>query len=133
MIALSRFLKLFAPIFVLVGILHLILGPGADVLLGARLPANVISHPVLDSQNRFYGVVFSVYGFLLFLCATDLVRYAPVFNICIWVFFAGGVARVISIAQTTLPSAPVLALLAAELLLAPVLALCYRQARRRPA
>ena len=57
-------LKITAPVFVLVGCLHLVLGLNADLLLGANIGADVISDPVLDSQNRFYGVAFTVYGFL---------------------------------------------------------------------
>ncbi len=36
--AFTRFLRVVAPIFILVGALHLFLGLRADVLLGARLP-----------------------------------------------------------------------------------------------
>jgi hypothetical protein len=55
---LASFLKLVAPVFVLVGALHLVLGVGADALLGARLPAEAFTDPALNSQNRFYGVAF---------------------------------------------------------------------------
>jgi hypothetical protein len=53
MINIATFLKIIAPVPILVGALHLILGLNADVLLGARLPALVIADPTLDSQNRF--------------------------------------------------------------------------------
>jgi hypothetical protein len=55
-------LKISAPVFILVSILHLTLGVGADVLLGANLSPAALADPALDSQNRFYGVAFSVYG-----------------------------------------------------------------------
>ena len=61
--AFTRFLRVVAPIFILVGALHLFLGLRADVLLGARLPPEVIADPALDSQNRFYGTSFALYGF----------------------------------------------------------------------
>ncbi len=127
--ALATFLKMSAPLFLLVGLLHLALGPGADVLLGAELTTRTLGDPVLDSQNRFYGVSFTVYGFLLYLCATDLPRYGPVFLVCIWVFFAGGVARLLSMAVAGVPSALVLALLATELAAPPLLALWYHRSR----
>jgi hypothetical protein len=74
----ATFFKVAALIPILVGVLHLVLGLNADVLLGANLPAPVIADPVLDSQNRFYGVAFMLYGVCLFLGGSDLKRYLPV-------------------------------------------------------
>lgn len=113
-------LKALSPVFVLVGLLHLMLGLQADVMLGAVIPDSVLSDPVLDSQNRFYGVAFTVYGFLLFVCATDLDRYQLILKILLWVFFAAGCARLVSIGFVGLPSVPVMLLLATELILPPI-------------
>ena len=115
-------LKLIAPVFVLVGLLHLVFGLQADVMLGAVLPDAVLSDPVLDSQNRFYGVAFTAYGFLMYLCATDLARYATVLRVLLAVFFAAGLARLVSIALYGLPTVLVNILLLLELLLPPLLA-----------
>jgi hypothetical protein len=115
-------LKMGAPIFILVGLFHLFYGVGADVLLGATIPAEAVSDPVLDSQNRFYGISFTIYGILLFLCATDIPKYSAVLKCVIWVFFAAGVARLVSIGIYGMPSVLVLLLLASELLLPPFLA-----------
>ena len=114
-------LKLSAPIFLLVGLLHLIFGVGAEVMIGARLPAEALSDPVLDSQNRFYGISFSLYGVLLFLCATDLKKYGTVLRCVLWAFFAAGLARLVSIATHGMPSMPVLVLLGSEIVLPPLL------------
>lgn len=121
--SLSLILKLGAPVFLLVGALHLFLGVEADVLLGASLSAEAIADPVLDSQNRFYGVSFTLFGVLLFLCSTDISKYRTVLKCVLWVFFAAGVARFVSIGIHGLPSALVLALLASELVIPPVLAI----------
>jgi Domain of unknown function (DUF4345) len=114
-------LKLSAPIFLLVGALHLVLGAGADVMLGAKLSAEALQDPVLDSQNRFYGIAFTIYGVLFLLCATDLRKYTPVLRCLLWVFFAAGLARIVSFATHGLPSDLVLVLFASEVLLPPVL------------
>jgi hypothetical protein len=114
-------LKVISPFFVFVGVLHLGLGLNADVLLGANLSGDVLSDPVLDSQNRFYGIAFSAYGFLFYLCATDLVKYQAVLRTLLLVFFAAGCARIVSIMLHGLPSELVLLLLALELLLPPIL------------
>ena len=116
-----RVLKLVAPVFFVVGALHLILGPGADVLLGARLSAVTPGDAVLDSQNRFYGVAFTVYGVLLLLCASDLNKYQTVLRCVLGVFFAAGLARCVSIAISGSPTALVLGLLVTEIVAPPVL------------
>jgi hypothetical protein len=115
-------LKLIAPVFLLVGALHLIFGVEAEVLLGAKLPAEALADAALDSQNRFYGVSFALYGVLLFLCASNVQKYAAVFRCVIWVFFAAGLARVVSIAIHGMPPPLVVALLASELFMPPLLA-----------
>lgn len=128
--ALSLVLRFAAPIFVFVGALHLVLGVGADMLLGARLPTEALADPVLDSQNRFYGVAFILYGVLLFLCASDIPKYATVLRCVIWVFFAAGLARIVSIVLHGAPSPFVLTLLASELVTPPVLALWLSRVER---
>jgi hypothetical protein len=115
-------LKCLAPICVVAGSMHVFLGPRADVLLGARLPLEVLADPALDSQNRFYGAAFTLYGCLLYLCATDLSRYALVLRWTLLVFFVGGLARIVSIWSCGIPPAPVLGLLMSELLLPAALA-----------
>jgi hypothetical protein len=127
---LPAFLKVAAPVFVAVGALHLALGVGADVLLGAKLPAEALGDPALDSQNRFYGIAFGLYGVLLYLCATDLPKYATVLRCVLWVFFAAGLARLVSIATHGVPPPLVLALLASELALPPLLHLWLSKALR---
>ncbi|MDR2851642.1 MAG: DUF4345 domain-containing protein [Burkholderiaceae bacterium] len=128
--SLASFLKLIAPVFALVGALHLALGAGADVLLGAKLPPEALSDATLNSQNRFYGIAFTLYGLLFYLCATDLRKYATVLRCVLWVFFAAGLARLVSIATHGVPPPLVLALLASELVVPPLLLLWLSKALR---
>jgi uncharacterized protein DUF4345 len=115
-------LKLLAPVFFIVGALHLVLGLGADALLGAKVSAEAMTDPALDSQNRFYGVAFTLYGVLLFLCSTDIPKYATVLRCALWVFFAAGLARVVSIALHGSPPPIIWLLLVGEVLPPPLLA-----------
>jgi Domain of unknown function (DUF4345) len=110
--SLPLFLKCIAPIFFLVGITHLLLGSSAEVLLGAVL---FVGDPVLDSQDRFYGTAFMLYGAVLILCSKDMKRYAPLLTCFIWCLFTAGLARLVSIAVVGLPSAMVMFLLLTEL------------------
>jgi Domain of unknown function (DUF4345) len=80
-----------------------------------------MADPALSSQNRFYGVAFSLYGVLLLICAGNVVKYQTILRAALWVFFAAGIARFIAMATHGLPPPLVLALLASELLLPPLL------------
>ena len=116
-------LRLFAPVFLLVAALHLALGVGADALLGAHVPADALSDATLNSQNRFYGVCFALYGVLLHIAAGDVPRYQQVLKATFWVFLAGGASRVWSWMLEGPPSAWVIALSAVELVLPVVMLL----------
>jgi hypothetical protein len=123
-------LRVVASIIVLAGLSHVIWGPGSDVLLGAELSSAALSDPVLDSQNRFYGTTFIGYGVLLFLCATDVKKYATVLNIVAGFIFLGGVVRLISVAQVGLPPPLVIGLIVSELIAAPVILWWHAQVLR---
>jgi Domain of unknown function (DUF4345) len=103
---------------IIAGLTHVVLGLGADTLLGA---AKIGSDATRDSQDRFYGAIFAVYGFLMFLFVTDLRRYGPALKTLLAVFFLGGVARLVSMIFTGLPSPYVIGLLATELAFPPLL------------
>jgi len=117
----AAILKPFALIFFLVGLVHLTLGPGAEILLGADLSESAIADPVLDSQNRFYGVSFMIYGALFWLCAGDMKKYKTVFRLTCVFFLLGGLARLVSIAAVGIPTSPILFLTATELIGGPAL------------
>jgi hypothetical protein len=128
---LALFLRVIAPIFVLVGALHLVLGLGADALLGAKVPPDALADPGLDSQNRFYGTAFMLYGVLLWLCSTDLARYATVLRCVLWVFFASGLARLVSILIYGAPPPLIVMLLLSELLGPPLMLWWLARAQAR--
>ena len=117
--SISTFLKFVAPIFRLVGAVHLIFGLGDDAMLGAKITPEASAGPGLDSQNRFYGVAFTVYGTLLFICASDLAKYRSVVMSLLRTFFAAGLVRLVSIAKFGMPPPLILALLAVELIAPP--------------
>jgi hypothetical protein len=118
---LALVLRILAFVVFLVGALHLALGVRADVLLGARAPAAAITDPTLDSQGRFHGVSFAVYGVLLLLGASDVRRYAVALRWALWVIFAAGLARLVSVAIYGFPPPPVVVLLVVELVVPPAL------------
>jgi hypothetical protein len=119
--AYTLILKLSSPVFLVIGALHLVYGAGTEVMLGATLSEQSLQDPVLDSQNRFYGISFTLYGMLLYLCSTDLKKYRTVFKSVLCVFFAAGCARIVSITTHGMPSEMVLLLLGSEIALPPIL------------
>jgi hypothetical protein len=119
--ALAIFLRVIAPVFVLVGVLHVLLGLGADAALGAKVPPEALTDPGLDSQNRFYGAAFTLYGILLWLCSSDLAKHATVLRCVLWVFFASGLARLVSILVYGVPPSLIVGLLLSELIGPPLI------------
>lgn len=97
------------------------LGLGADLLLGVRVSAETLGSAGLDSQNRFYGAAFMLYGVLLLLIAKDLERYGPILRALLWVFWFAGAARAISVALFGWPPPLVGVLFAVELVVPPLL------------
>ncbi len=114
-------LKILAVIIVVIGLVHAAIGLAADQLLDPSVPDDAVAHPSLDSQNRFYGAAFAIYGVLLWLCTTDMARYEAVFRALMIVFFLGGVTRVVSAALRGMPSLPIRGLAALELGVPPLL------------
>lgn len=121
-------LRATVPVLVVVGGAHLLLGVGAEVLLGAQLSELVLRDPVLDSQNRFYGVAFTLYAAVFWLGSGDPARYAPVLKAAFAIFFAGGLGRIVAWSQHGPPGPMVTVLLVLELLLPPLFFLALRRA-----
>lgn len=120
-LSLATTLKTLGPLFFLVAALHLALGLGADAMLGAEVTSQMRAEPSLDSQNRFYGVAFAVYGAVLLIAASDLKRYAPMLRATLWIFFAAGLSRLVSWLAVGTPAPLILALAAVELVAPPLL------------
>jgi hypothetical protein len=106
-------LRILGVACVLAGLTHALLGVSGDWIIGvsSALPVD----PSLDSQNRFYGAAFLVYGFLLWICCADLPRYAPVLRVVFATMFIAGCARGIAAFNHGWPSSQILYLWATEL------------------
>ena len=128
--ALSIFLRLLAPVFLAVAALHLVLGIQADAMLGTVVTPEMAREPSLASPNRFDGVSVAVSGVVMFLCAGDLRRYAPILRALLVVFFCAGLARFVAWATLGAPAPMVVWLLVSELVLPPVLWWWLRRALR---
>ena len=118
---LAYFLRATAAVFFLAGSMHVILGLGADQMLGAGVSSQTMLDAGLDSQNRFYGAIFTLYGVIFCMAAANLARYLPILKATVWVFFLAGLVRFISVWLFVWPPPLIAALYAAEVLLPPFL------------
>jgi hypothetical protein len=118
-------LRLLAVAFIAVAGLHLFLGLGADQLLGVAVSPETAADPSFDSQNRFYGITFSLLGVVLLIATTDLRRYAPMVKAVLGVLFMAGVARAVSWCLHGAPSPALIAIACVDLALPPLLYLWF--------
>jgi Domain of unknown function (DUF4345) len=123
-------LRVLSVAFISVAGLHLFLGMGADAMLGVPVTAGMASDPSFDSQNRFYGITFSLLGVALLISATDIRRYQPIIVATLGVLFAAGIARAISWLLHGAPSPALIGITAADLLLPPILYFWLKQCIR---
>jgi Domain of unknown function (DUF4345) len=123
------FLRIMAISILLAAGSHLLLGLGAEAMLGARLSPETLTNPSLNSQNRFYGTSYMLYGILLWLCAQNLTRYVVIFRLLLVMTFIGGLSRILSLFLHGWPSHAIVALAASELFIPPILYAWHCQSR----
>jgi hypothetical protein len=114
-------LRIFGVVFVLAGLAHVVFGVGAEALLGANLPLEALKDPSLNSQNRFYGAEFMLYGVVIWMFTSDRRKYADVFRAVMILFFVGGLTRILSYWIHGAPSLAIQFLAMTELVIPPVL------------
>lgn len=103
-----------------ISLLHIALGPAA-------IPGGVPVNATMDSEDRFYATFFLAYGVALLWCIRDVEDKARVVHFLMLVFFAGGLARVVSMLAAGLPNAFFIAMTVVELVLPGVYSyLMYR-------
>lgn len=127
--ALILILRVLAVSILVAGGTHLLLGVNAETLLGAKLPIDALTEPSLDSQNRFYGTSYCLYGILIWTCTRDMPRYRVVFQLLLAMTFVAGLTRIFSIIVNGWPAPAILALSAIELILPPLLFIWEQRSR----
>jgi hypothetical protein len=103
-------------------------------LLGLRDPLyvrfGVVPNVVLDSNLRFFAGVWIGVGVCVFRTLRGIERQGPLFRALWGMIFLGGVGRLCSIADAGRPPAPLLGVLALEIVGAPLFVLWHRQVER---
>lgn len=72
-----------------IGLVHLLFG-SATIIGGGRVNATI------DSDLRFYALLFTAFGVAFVWCAADLRARSTVVDVLGVVFFVGGLARLLS-------------------------------------
>jgi hypothetical protein len=80
-----------------IGLAHLLFGT-STIIGGGSVNATI------DSDMRFYALLFAAYGLVFVWCAVDIADRGRVANILGAFFFAGGLARLLAWAATGQPN-----------------------------
>ena len=108
--ALKVLLALFGITAIFIAMLHIVFGPSS-------IPGAVPVNAAMDSEDRFYAVLFMAFGVALLWCIREVERKARLVYCLMATFLAGGIARLISIAAVGPPNRFFIAMTALELLL----------------
>lgn len=108
--SLQVFLGFFGITVIFIASLHLVFGPLA-------IPGSVPVNPTMDSEDRFYAMLFAAYGVALLWCIKDIERKSRVVYFLALTFFIGGLARLVSMAVVGLPNPFFIAMTVLELLI----------------
>lgn len=123
--ALAAFVGLFGLVCSGIAAGHILRGP---VVIPGSIPVNAI----MDSEDRFYATLFLGFGLAMLWCVLDLRRRSTPMLALMAVFFAGGVARLISLAQVGPPSPFFQAMTTLEFIIPPLTWGWLRLALRKP-
>jgi hypothetical protein len=113
---LQIFFVLFGVIDIAIALLHIVFGPSS-------IPGSVPVNATMDSEDRFYATLFAAYGVAVIWCVKDIERKSAIVYFLLATFFAGGLARLLSVAAVGLPNGFFVAMTVLELSIPVVAAL----------
>jgi hypothetical protein len=93
-----------------IGLTHLLFGT-STIIGGGSVNATI------DSDMRFYALLFAAYGLTFVWCAADITARARIANGLGAIFFAGGLARLLAWALTGQPNWFYVAMIPVELII----------------
>lgn len=125
--ALSIIVKILCAIPLLTGLLDLVLGASALSAVAAKLSAEALGDPNLNTQIRFFGAIWLGFGVLLWRVSNDLIAQASTFRVMCGILIVSGLGRLISLFQFGMPVPPFMAALVVELVLVPVLLIWHKR------
>jgi Domain of unknown function (DUF4345) len=118
--ALQVFSGLFGITAIFIALSHVVLGPPA-------IPGSIPVNATMDSEDRFYATLFAAYGAALIWCIRDIEKKSRTVYFLAATFFAGGLARLISIAFVGPPNGFFIAMTVLELTIPAFMAIMQRR------
>lgn len=94
----QMFMGLFGVTVIFIAMLHILYGPSV-------IPGSIPVNATMDSEDRFYATIFLGYGAALLWCVRDIERKSRVVYLLAGIFFAGGLSRLMSMADVGMPIA----------------------------
>ena len=95
---LATVLRLFCIVPFLTGAADLFGGTWILAQAGASVPADVATDPIINSQIKFWGVIWLGFGAAIWWVAGDPRTRAPMLRILLATLFVSGMARALSFA-----------------------------------
>lgn len=92
----QMFLSLFGVTVIFISLMHILYGP-------SFIPGSIPVNATMDSEDRFYATIFLGYGLTLLWCVHDIERKSRVVYLLAGIFFAGGLSRLVSMADVGMP------------------------------
>ena len=90
------FLGLFGVTDIVIGMLHIIFGPSV-------IPGSVPVNATMDSEDLFYATLFVGFGVALIWCIRDVEQKSLFIYFLASIFFADGIAGLVSMISVGLP------------------------------
>ncbi|MEO5866763.1 MAG: DUF4345 domain-containing protein [Sphingomonas sp.] len=117
---------------ILFGLICAVIAAG-HIAIGQRaIPGGVVTNATMDSEDRFFATLFLCFGLAVIWCARDLGGRDGMLRALLAAFFAGGIARLVSLVAVGPPSGLFLFLGALELALPPLFWWWLVATRARP-
>ncbi|MBB4278365.1 DUF4345 domain-containing protein [Rhizobium mongolense] len=118
---LSMIVRILCLVPVLTGLLDVVIGSHSLAIAGMKMPPGVLENPVLESQVRFFGMIWIGWGLALWRTSGELRANAGWFRGLLGILFLSGLARAAAALQFGLPGGALNAAIIAELVGVPLL------------
>lgn len=106
-VAFKTVLKLFATVALVTGAIDFTLGLAGQQAIGALLSDEGFRDPVINSQIRYLGTIWLGFGIMLYICSSNIHKYADFIRGALAIVFLGGLGRLFTLGHLGWPETSV--------------------------